>query len=280
MTLDYTNKASMMEAIDAATHYIQSKINKQPEIAIVLGSGFAGFATYLRNPIIIDYNEIPHFPSSTVEGHSGKLFFGELGGKYLVVMQGRIHYYEGYDIQAITLPIRIFARLGIHSVVLTNACGGINKHFAPGQLMMIEDHIANFCPNPLRGAHLDAFGPRFVDMFHAYDPGYLELTKSCANKLGIPIQKGVYAYWPGPTYETAAEIKAYEALGADVVGMSTVAETIVARSCNVKVLGISIITNMTCLISQGATSHDEVIEKGLQATNNFIRLMTSVIENM
>lgn len=276
--LDFTNKDEMIHAIDTASSYISSKIARVPDLAIVLGSGLGAFATYLQNPLIIDYHEIPFFPCPSVEGHGGKLFAGELNGKYVLVMQGRTHYYEGYDIQTITLPIRIFARMGIKSLILTNACGGINKHFEPAQLMLIEDHLAHFCPSPLRGAHLDELGPRFVDMSQAYDLEYLKIARECADKIGLKVQKGVYAFWPGPTYETAAEIRAYASLGADVVGMSTVAETMVANSCGMRVLGISCITNMTCVISKSVTSHEEVIEKGLAVADDFIRLITAFIK--
>lgn len=195
-------------------------------------------------------------------------------------MQGRYHYYEGYDTQTLTFPIRVFHKLGIKSVILTNACGGVNKHFKAGELMIIEDHISNFCPSPLRGAHLEELGPRFSDMSQAYDREYIEMAEDCAKELNLKVQKGVYAFWHGPTYETPAEIRAYMALGADVVGMSTVGETAVAVNCGMRVLGISCITNMTSVISKGKTSHEEVIEMGKKVADSFIRLLSSVLERM
>lgn len=278
--LDFTSKEAMMEAVETAVTYIQNKIDKQPELALVLGSGLNGFADTISNPLVIPYEEIPYFPTPTVAGHGGKLVFGEVAGKTIVVMQGRNHYYEGYDTQTITFPIRVFAKLGIKKLILTNACGSANKHLAPGDLMVIEDHLSHFCPSPLRGAYLDEFGPRFTDMSRAYEPEYIELAHSCAKELGIELQQGVYGFWHGPTYETAAEVRAYMALGADVVGMSTVAETIVAVNSGVKVLGISCITNVTCALSGGVTNHEEVMEMGLKVSKKFTALVTSIIERI
>ena len=280
MNLDFTDKEAMMSAINQAAEFVKKASAKKPEIGLVLGSGLGAFAEKLQDTVVIPYENIPFFPKATVEGHGGKLFLGSIAGKNVVVMQGRYHYYEGYDTQTITLPIRMMKTLGVDTVILTNACGGISKHFSPGDLMIIEDHIANFCPNPLRGANLDAFGERFIDMSHAYTPELITLAEGCAKKLNIKIQKGVYGYWPGPTYETAAEIRAYMALGADVVGMSTVAETIVARHCNMKVLGISCVTNMTCIISKAKTSHEEVVEMGKLGAEKFITLITDILKNL
>ena len=278
--LDFANKEAMMQAINEAASFVNTQSGKKPEIGLVLGSGLGALAEKLQDSVVIPYESIPHFPKPTVEGHGGSLFIGYIAGKCVAVMQGRNHYYEGYETQTITFPIRVMKTMGINTVILTNACGGISKHFSPGDLMIIEDHIANFCPNPLRGANLDAFGERFIDMSRAYTPELITLTEDCAKKLGMKIQKGVYGYWPGPTYETAAEIRAYMALGADVVGMSTVAETIVARHCDMRVLGISCVTNMTCIISKGATSHEEVVEMGKMGAEKFIKLLTEVLGHL
>ncbi len=278
--LDYMNKTEVMEAIEAASNYILSEIDAKPEIALILGSGLGAFAEKLENPIIINYTDIPHFPHPTVEGHSGKLFVGKISGKCIAVMQGRNHFYEGYTTQTITFPIRVFANLGIEKIILTNACGGINENFSPGELMIIEDHIAFLCPPALRGAHLDKFGPRFTDMSKAYYPEYVQLAQKTAAELNIKAQKGVYAFWPGPTYETAAEIRAFMALGADVVGMSTVPECQVAVNAGMKVLGISCITNMTCVISKGETNHEEVIEMGKKVAGDFMRLLNEIIKKI
>lgn len=278
--LDFTDELAMMQAINDTVQYIQSKTNKKPEIAIILGSGLGDYAYQLKNADIIPYEDIPNFPKSTVVGHSGNLFIGELNGKCVAIMQGRNHYYEGYDTQTITLPVRVFKVLGVHSIILTNACGAVNKHFSPGDIMLIDDHIANFCPNPLRGAHLHEFGPRFTDMSRPYNKEYIELAKKCAVDIGINVHTGIYGYWHGPTYETAAEVRAYAALGADVVGMSTVAENIIAVNCGMKVLGISCITNMTCIHTTGITSHDEVVEVISQISNKLTQLLSDVVKSI
>jgi purine-nucleoside phosphorylase len=278
--LDFTDKAAMISAISEASAFIRAKTTKQPEIALVLGSGLGALAERLENAVVIPFADIPHFPAPTVAGHTGTLFIGELAGRCVAVMQGRVHYYEGYDTQTITFPVRVFAKLGIKSIILTNACGGVNKHFTPGNLMIIEDHLSNFCPSPLRGVNLDEFGERFIDMSQAYAPEYIALAVKTAKELDIAIQKGVYGYWQGPTYETAAEIRAYMALGADVVGMSTVAEAIVAKHCGMKILGISCITNMTCIYSKNGTNHEEVIEMGRLTADSFIKLLTGIIKKM
>lgn len=278
--LDFTDAEAMMSALRETTEFIRSRTNKKPEIAMILGSGLGDYALQLKDADIIPYEEIPNFPRPTVSGHSGKLFIGEISGKCVAVMQGRNHYYEGYDTQTITFPVRVFKMLGVHSLVLTNACGAVSKHFAPGDLMVIENHIANFCPAPLRGAHLEELGPRFTDMSRPYAPEYIELAKKCAENLGIKVQQGVYGYWPGPTYETAAEVRAYHVLGADVVGMSTVAEDMVAVNCGMKVLGISCITNMTCIHTTGVTSHDDVINVIAKVSGNLIQLLNKIVEEM
>jgi purine-nucleoside phosphorylase len=278
--LDFTDKRAVTAAIAEAAAYISAKTAKKPSIALVLGSGLGDFAEVLENPDVIAYEAIPWFPAPTVPGHGGTLAIGNIGNQTVAVMRGRMHYYEGYDTQTLTFPIRVFAKLGIKSLILTNACGGVNKHFAPGDLMIIEDHLSNFCPSPLRGANLDEFGDRFVDMSDAYSPQYIALAETTAQSLGIPLRKGVYAYWQGPTYETAAEIRAYMSLGADAVGMSTVAETIAARHCGMNVLGISCITNMTCIYSKTKTDHEEVVAMGKTRSAALIALITGIIQKM
>jgi purine-nucleoside phosphorylase len=278
--IDWNDADAVMRAIDESAGYIAAKSAKKPQIVVVLGSGLGAFAEKLRDADVIPYGDIPFFPEPTVSGHGGALHIGDIGGKCVAVMQGRMHYYEGYDTREITLPIRVFARLGVTCVVLTNACGGVNKHFHPGDLMIIEDHIGNFCPSPLRGANLDVFGERFIDMSAAYTPAYIEVAEKAAFELGLPVQKGVYGYWPGPAYETAAEIRAYMALGADVVGQSTVAETIVAKHCGMDILGLSLVTNMTCVYSRGGTNHEEVIEMGKRKARDFILLLEKIIERI
>ncbi|HHY15834.1 MAG TPA: purine-nucleoside phosphorylase, partial [Firmicutes bacterium] len=251
-------------AIAKAASFIQAKTPLKPRIGIVLGSGLGALASRVEEAVRIPFANIPNFPAATIAGHQGQLIIGRLEGREVVVMQGRVHYYEGYSTNTTTFPIRVLAKLGIDTLILTNACGGVNKHFSPGELMVIEDHLSLFAPSPLRGPNLDEFGERFVDMYEAYTPELISLAQQSAKTLGIKLQKGIYGYWQGPTYETAAEIRAYMALGADVVGMSTVPEAIVARHCGLKLLGISCITNMTCIYTQG-TSHAEVVEMGRRA---------------
>jgi purine-nucleoside phosphorylase len=280
LSINWNDQEAVMRAIDESAGYIAAKSAKKADIAVVLGSGLGAFADNLHDADVIPYGDIPFFSKPTVSGHGGTLHLGTVGGKRAAVMRGRMHYYEGYDTREITFPVRVLARLGITSIVLTNACGGVNKRFHPGDLMIIEDHIGNFCPSPLRGANLDIFGERFIDMSAAYTPAYIEIAERTAAALGIPVQKGVYGYWPGPAYETAAEIRAYMALGADVVGQSTVAETIVARHCGMRVLGLSLVTNMTCVYSRGGTSHEEVIEMGKNKARDFITLLEKIIERI
>ena len=275
--LDFTDGEMMMAALKETVAYIQSRTKKVPQVAMILGSGLGDYANQLQNVDIIPYEDIPNFPRPTVSGHSGRLFIGEVSGKCVAVMQGRNHYYEGYDTQTITFPVRVLRMLGADSLVLTNACGAVSKHFTPGDLMIIENHLAHFCPPPLRGAHLEELGPRFTDMSRPYDLDYIQLARRCADELGIKVQQGVYGYWPGPTYETAAEVRAYAVLGADVVGMSTVAEDMVAVNCGMRVLGLSCVTNMTCIHTTGVTSHDGVIEVMDKISNTIIRLLNRIL---
>jgi purine-nucleoside phosphorylase len=280
MRLDVMNKESISKAITEAVLYIQNRTTLKPAFGLVLGSGLGLLADQIEDAVRIPFEDIPNFPNPTIAGHSGNLVIGKISGKRVIAMQGRVHYYEGYDTGTITFPIRVLAKLGIETLILTNACGGVNKHFLPGELMIIEDHISFFCPSPLRGANLDEFGERFVDMSKVYNPDLVQLAAQIAKSLGVKVQKGVYGYWQGPTYETAAEIRAFMALGADVVGMSTVPEAIVARHCGLKTLGISCITNMTCIYSASGTNHEEVIEMGKLAASGFITLLRGIISAM
>lgn len=278
--IDTLNKESMMNAIESAAGYIFEKIKINPDLALILGSGLGNFVDQIDDPIIVDFDEIPFFPKATVQGHGGKIYFGSLQGLKVLIFQGRFHYYEGYDMPIATLPIRVIAQLKIKNLILTNACGGVNKNFKAGDLMIIEDHLSMFCPSPLRGAHLDSFGPRFVDMSKPYDLDLIELCQRVAHEEGIKVQKGVYGYWHGPTYETASEIKAFKTLGADVVGMSTVPETIIANSCQMRVLGISCITNMTCIYTNDVTSHGEVMEMAKKVEKDFTCLLLKVLSHL
>jgi len=271
------DKESISKAIQEAVSYIQSKTTLKPAIGLILGSGLGMLAEQIEDATRIPFEDIPNFPKPTIAGHSGNLIIGKISGKNIAVMQGRVHYYEGYDTGTITFPVRVLAKLGIETLILTNACGGVSKHFSPGELMVIEDHLSFFCPSPLRGANLDEFGERFIDMSKAYTPDLVELAVKTAKSLGIKLQKGVYGYWQGPTYETAAEIRAFITLGADVVGMSTVPEAIVARHCGLKTMGISCITNMACIYTTDGTNHEEVIEMGKRVAGDFIKLLRAIM---
>jgi len=264
--------------LDQAREYIESKLKVRPDTALILGSGLGSLADdiYDRNELF--YAEIPNFPVSTVEGHSGMLLSGKLWGKPVIAMKGRFHYYEGYDMQEITFPIRVFKLLGIKNLVVTNAAGAVNTGFKPGDLMIIEDHISFFAPSALRGRNPDRLGPRFPDMSGAYDKGLIRMTERSSQIEGIEIKKGIYAFTQGPMYETPAEIKALRALGADAVGMSTVPEVITARHSGIKVLGISCITNMAAGILDKPLNHDEVVEMAKKAEGKFRSLIKGIFK--
>lgn len=257
--------------------YIKARIEDVPKTAIILGSGLGVLVDELENKIVMDYSEIPHFPVSTVEGHDGKLIFGTLNYVPVLVMSGRFHYYEGYDFNQITFPIRVFAKLGIQNLILTNAAGGVNLNYVPGDLMIIKDHINFSGVSPLRGKNLDEFGPRFPDMSNVYDNEILTIVESACSELGISVNEGVYAYLQGPNYETPSEIKALRTLGADAVGMSTVPEAIVAKHCGLRVAAISCITNMAAGILPKPLSHDEVKETAEFASRKFINLIRLMV---
>lgn len=246
-----------------------------PTTAIVLGTGLGQLASEITEKQEIAYSEIPNFPVSTVEGHDGKLIFGKLGGKDILAMKGRFHYYEGYSMKEVTFPIRVMYELGIKTLFVSNAAGGANKSFRIGDLMIITDHINFFPEHPLRGKNIPT-GPRFPDMHEAYDKALIAMADSIAEKEGIRVVHGVYFGVQGPSYETPAEYKAYHALGGDAVGMSTVPEVIVARHCGIRVFGISIITNMGISDVPQEATHEEVQE----AANNAQPLMTKIFSEM
>lgn len=266
------------EDLKNTARYIESKINCKPKIAIVLGSGLGPLVDEIEGSVEIDYKDIPGFPLSTVEGHAGKLVCGEISNKPVIAMKGRFHYYEGYDISQVVIAVRVFKLLGIDQLLVTNAAGGINKSFKPGDLMIIRDHISFFAPSPLRGKNFDEFGVRFPDMSEAYSKDLRELLKKAAEETGVKIQEGVYAFTKGPMYETPAEIKALGILGADAVGMSTVPEVITARHAGMKVMGISCITNMAAGILDQPLNHEEVMQTAKQAEKNFTSVVKKVIE--
>ncbi|WP_288961627.1 purine-nucleoside phosphorylase [uncultured Peptoniphilus sp.] len=260
--------------------YIKGKIKNQPEIGIVLGSGLGDFADAIEDKIEIPYTEIPGFPVSTVKGHDGKLIFGKINSKEVCVMKGRIHYYEGYDIKEVVYPIEVLAGLGIKTLILTNAAGGVNTDFEPADLMIINDHINLMGKNPLIGPNDEDLGPRFPDMTDLYNKDLIEVAEKSAKKLGIDIKEGVYMYFTGPSYETAAEVRMARILGADAVGMSTVPEAIIARHRGLKILGISTITNMSTGILDTPLDHTEVVEVGQEVAGKFKELLKEIIEEI
>lgn len=271
--------SNYFEKLKETADYIRQKIHKTPHIAIVLGSGLGNLANYMSNTVEISYEEIPSFPKTTVIGHDGRLIFGELGGRDIVAMKGRFHYYEGWNMQEVVLPIRIFKLLGIDNLFLTNAAGGINTQFKPGDLMLIKDHIGFFAENPLRGANIDELGPRFPDMSQIYDRELMEMAAECALSLRIDVRRGIYAYTKGPSFETPSEIRALRYFGADAVGMSTVPEAITARHMGMNVLGISCITNMAAGVLDQTLNHEEVLEIGKKAEGKFAALATEIVKS-
>ena len=246
-----------LENINAAADVIRQRIGDiRPQVGIVLGSGLGKLADTIRNPIVIPYRDLPYFPVSTAIGHKGNYIVGDLGGKKVIAMQGRIHYYEGYGMEEVTLPIQVMKVLGIQYLFVSNAAGGTNLSFKVGDLMIIKDHI-NLLPNPLIGPNIDEFGPRFPDMTRPYDPSIIRLAEKIAGEEGISVRKGVYVGCSGPSYETPAEYRYFRAIGADAVGMSTVPEVIVARHSSIPVFGMSVITDVA-----HATDDEEYVTDG------------------
>lgn len=270
----------LIERLNKTAEYVSDIIRSTPEVAVILGSGLGSLADSIENKKEISYKDIPYFPQTTVPGHEGKLIFGELNGRRVLAMKGRFHYYEGNDMDAVVYPIRVFKSLGIDRLIVTNAAGGVNTAFAPGDLMIITDHISLFCENPLRGVNYDELGPRFPDMSRAYDRELINIALESANALGIDIKTGVYSYCKGPSFETPAEIRALRTLGADAVGMSTVPEVIAARHMGIRVLGISCITNMAAGILDQPLNHEEVLETGKLVENKFVRLVSHIVSNL
>ena len=268
-----------MKRLNKTVDDLKGKIGAVPEIAIILGSGLGQLADQIEDKLEIPYEEIPEFPRTTVAGHEGKLIAGKLGGRHVAAMKGRFHYYEGNDMDTVVYPIRVFKLMGIRSIIVTNAAGGVNTGFAPGDLMLITDHISLYGENPLRGENLDELGPRFPDMTMAYDRVLQREALDSAKKLGIDLKSGVYAYCKGPSYESPAEIRALRILGVDAVGMSTVPEVITARHMGMRVLGISCITNMAAGILDQPLNHKEVMETGKLVEKKFSALVGDIVAN-
>ncbi len=263
-----------------AVAYIQPKLAEKPTIGLVLGSGLGVLADEIENPVVIPYHEIPGFTVSTVVGHKGQLVIGTLQGKQVVAMQGRFHFYEGHGLDAVVFPIRVMKLLGVETIIVTNAAGGINENYDPGNLMLIADHINMTFRNPLIGANDEAMGARFPDMSEAYSKELRQLAKEVAGEQGIELREGVYVGLLGPSYETPAEIRMLRILGGDAVGMSTVPEVIVARHMGVKVLGISCISNMAAGILEQPLSHDEVMETTEKVKTQFLALVNGIVAKL
>jgi len=262
-----------------AADYIQSQGVQEVEVGLILGSGLGELADEIEEPIVLPYEDIPNFPVSTVAGHAGQLVYGTLGGKKVLALQGRFHFYEGYTMGEVTFPVRVMSMLDAHSLIVTNAAGGVNESFEPGDLMMITDHINFTGTSPLIGPNDEAYGPRFPDLSQAYDNEYQSYIKASAKELDLPLQKGVYMGFTGPTYETPAEVRMTRILGGDAVGMSTVSEVIVARHAGLRVAGISCITNLAA--GMGAElNHEDVIEVSTRIRSSFKQLVISLLEKI
>lgn len=270
----------LIKRINESVEYINGKIDKQPSIGLILGSGLGKMADELNDPIIIPYREIPNFPIATAPGHEGRLVIGECRGKIIFCLQGRLHYYEGYSMQEVTYPIRIMQKMGIGKVIITNAAGGLNPDFIPGDLMVIDDHINFMGDNPLIGKHYDELGERFVDMSKPYDSQLIELAHEAAKDMGISLRQGAYVGYTGPSFETASEIKAFHLLGGSAVGMSTVPEVIVANQAKIKVLAITCVTNLGTGILDQPLSEEEVFETAKKTGITFRALIKDIIEKI
>jgi purine-nucleoside phosphorylase len=273
------------QKFEEAAQAVRERTDHRPQIGLILGSGLSPLADEVARADLIPFSEIPGFPVSTIEGHAGRLVIGELAGQVVMVMQGRAHYYEGYSMQRVTLPVRVMQTLGVHTLFVTNAAGGINPEFQPGDLMLITDHINLIGMaglNPLRGPNLDQFGPRFPDMSCAYDPALHAVARQVASSLGFTLREGVYMCLAGPSFETPADIRFLRAAGADAVGMSTVPEVTVARHGGTRVMGVSGISNVAIVdpSQEGETTHEEVLEAGKVIVPHLVGLLKGVLRDL
>ena len=269
----------MLKKVQETTAYIQSKVSVKPEVGIILGTGLGGLTKDIKNQQVLSYGDIPNFPVSTVEGHSGRLIFGELGNKQVVAMQGRFHFYEGYDMKQVTFPVRVMKYLGIKHLFVSNASGGVNPDFEIGDLMIINDHI-NLLPNPLIGPNDREFGVRFPDMSQPYDQNLIALAQEIADKHNIPMQIGCYVGTTGPTFETPKEYQYFRIIGGDTVGMSTVPEVIVARQMGIPTFAISIITDLGVPGKIVEITHEEVQRIGMQAEKKMTLIMEDMLQKL
>lgn len=278
--MEYIKTGNLKETINQAVEFIHSKTKFTPQIGIILGTGLGSLVDGMKIDAKISYKMIPHFPVSTVESHAGFLIFGELSGKKVVAMQGRFHYYEGYDLKQVTFPVRVIKALGANTLVVSNACGGMNPTYKAGDIMVISDHINLLGSNPLFGPNDESLGLRFPDMCRCYDPELIALAENVALNLGIKLQKGVYVSVAGPNLETAAEYRFLRFIGADVVGMSTVPEVIVARHQGMRVLGFSLVTDMGLPDALKPTNMTEILATAAKSEPLLKKIMTRVIEEM
>ncbi|MDE7116884.1 MAG: purine-nucleoside phosphorylase [Muribaculaceae bacterium] len=267
---------SYLEKIKETADYIRKEVGTLPKIGVILGTGLGDLVNHIEVVKEIDYHVIPNFPVSTVEGHSGKLIFGNLGGKYVMAMQGRFHYYEGYDMKEVTFPVRVMKEIGVETLFVSNAAGGMNKEFKVGDVMVITDHINLFPENPLRGKNYNELGPRFPAMTEAYSLALVNMADDIAREQGIRLMHGVYVGTPGPTFETPAEYEYFRIIGGDAVGMSTVPEVIVANHAGMKVFGVSVITDLGGKDIKEVPTHEEVQKAAVKAQP----VMTTVIKEM
>jgi len=272
-----------LEQIDRAADAIRKRTSYRPRVGLILGSGLNGLADSVQKADIIPYGELPNWPVSTVQGHAGRLVIGELEGQTALVMQGRIHFYEGYSMSQITLPVRVMLRLGLQMMFVTNAAGGVNPDFSPGDVMLITDNlnlIAMMGGNPLMGPNIDELGPRFPDMSQAYDRKLMDLARQVASNENIPLREGIYCALSGPSFEGPADLRFLRGIGADAVGMSTVPEVIVARHGGMRVLGLSGISNKANLDGSTATTHEEVMEAGKVITPKIEKIIRGVLRSL
>ena len=270
----------LMKKYHLSADYIKDKLDVSGAIGLILGSGLGEMADEIEDPKIINYEDIPNFPKPTVAGHAGQLVCGYLNGVKVLCMKGRFHFYEGHDMYTVAMPVRVMKLLGVKALVVTNAAGGVNRSFKPGTLMVINDFINFMGDNPLYGENLEEFGPRFPDMTKALDEKYTNLAIECGKKLGIDIKQGVYMGFRGPNYETPAEIRFAQTIGADAIGMSTVPELLTARHCSLPTVAISCITNMAAGITGEELSHIEVEETANRVKGQFKSLIKELITNM
>ena len=270
----------MLEKINETAEFLRKQAPEMPKIAIILGTGLGSLVDYIDDKKFIPYASIPNFPVSTVQGHRGNLIFGRMGGKPVIAMQGRFHYYEGYDMKTVTFPVRVFKALGVETLFVSNAAGGMNKEFQVGDVMVITDHINMMGTNPLIGANDEELGTRFPDMSEIYNKNLVKLVLAAGRVLNLNLRQGVYIASTGPSYETPAEIKMARFLGADAAGMSTVPEAIVANYCGMKVVGISCISNYASGVSTKKLTHEEVIETTNSVKSKFKELILLLLKNI